>query len=184
MPSAWTALLVNVAISASTFSMSSWNLRITFNVSPDEFGIEALGVQQQQRAGPVDGLRDRRHLLEIEIAEFLDEGHQLPTQFRRDVGHPGMDDALFKIGIREWNVEMETAALQRVGDLTRVVARQEDDGRFTVRLDGADLGNRHLEVGEDFQEQRFELVIGLVHLVEQQHAAVLFPQRLQERSRL
>ena len=95
-----------------------------------------------------------------------------------------MDDALFEVGIGERNVEMQAAPFQGVGDLPGVVAGQEDDRGIPVRLDRADLGNGHLEIGQDLEQQRFELVVRLVHLVEQEHATVLFTQRLQQRARL
>jgi hypothetical protein len=45
-------------------------------------------------------------------------------------------------------------------------------------------GNGELEIGEHLEQQRLELVVGFVHLVDQQHAAVLGLQRLHERARL
>ncbi|MBC7209148.1 MAG: molybdopterin-dependent oxidoreductase, partial [Pseudomonas sp.] len=50
------------------------------------------------------------------------------------------DDALFEVRIREGDVEMQAAALERVADLARVVRGEEDDGRG-ARLDGAELGH-------------------------------------------
>ena len=54
----------------------------------------------------------------------------------------------------------------------------------TTADDGAELGDRDLEVGEDFEQQRFELGVRLVDLVDQQHAAGGLLQRLQQRPRL
>ena len=50
-----------------------------------------------------------------------------------------------------------------------------------VRPDRADLGDGDLEVGEHFQQERLELVVGPVHLVDQQHRLVAGPDRLQQR---
>ena len=55
---------------------------------------------------------------------------------------------------------------------------------FTALAAGRVEPQRCCFVGENLEEQRLEFVIGLVHLVDQEHAAVLFAQRLQERARL
>jgi hypothetical protein len=38
-------------------------------------------------------------------------------------------------------------------------------------LDGADLGNRHLEIGQNLQQVSFERFIGAIQFVDQQHCA-------------
>ena len=63
--------------------------------------------------------------------------------------------------------------------------------RFEVRItrggsvgpDGADLGDRHLEVGQDLEEVRLELLVGPVDLVDEEdgRAAVGRLERLEER---
>ena len=40
--------------------------------------------------------------------------------------------------------------------------------RALARPDGADLGHRHLEVGEDLEQERLELLVAAVDLVDQQ----------------
>ena len=45
-------------------------------------------------------------------------------------------------------------------------------------------GTRHLVVGEDLQQEGLELLVGLVHLVDQQHRALRLAQRAQQRARL
>ena len=64
--------------------------------------------------------------------------------------------------------EVEAAALQGLGQLARVVGGEDDDG-MGARLDHAQLGDRDLEVGEDLEQHRLELLVGLVDLVDQQH---------------
>ena len=155
---------------------------MTFRVSRDELRVQRLGVQQQERACPVDGLGDGGHLLQIQLAQILDEGDELAPEFRWNLRHAGVDDALLEVGVRKRDVQVQAATLQRVGNLAGVVAGEEDDGRVAVCLDGAYLGDRDLEVGEDLQQERLELVVGLVHLVDEQHAAFLLLQRLQERA--
>ena len=48
------------------------------------------------------------------------------------------------------------------------------------RLDHAQLGDRDLEVGEDLEQHRLELLVGLVDLVDQQDDRVLGADRLEQ----
>ena len=52
-----------------------------------------------------------------------------------------------------------------------------------ARADRAELGNRHLVIGQHFEQVRLERLVGAVELVDQQHRrdAVLGRQRLQQR---
>ena len=69
-----------------TASMSLSNFSSTFSVSRTSVAVEPRGVQQQQRARPVDGLADRRQLPQVEPAELLHEGDEL---LRRAAAHAG-----------------------------------------------------------------------------------------------
>ena len=62
---------------------------------------------------------------------------------------------------------VQAAALEGVVDLARPV-RGEDDPRRLVGLDRADLGDRDLEVREDLEQVRLELLVGAVDLVDEQ----------------
>jgi SEC-C motif-containing protein len=75
---------------------------------------------------------------------------------------------------------VEAAALERVVHLTGAVGG-EDHQRRRLRPDRAQLGDRDGEVGEDLQQERLELVVGPVHLVDEQHAGGVL-ERLQQRS--
>ena len=108
----------------------------------------------------------------------------MAAQFRRDVRHPRLNDALLQCGVGEGDVQVQAAPLQGVGKLAAVVAGQEHHRRLGDRLDGADLRDGDLIVGEDLQQQGLELVVGLVNLVDQQYAAVLLAQRLEQGARL
>ena len=63
---------------------------------------------------------------------------------------------------------IEAPALQRIVDLTRAVGGDHDE-RHLACLDGADLRNRDLEVGEQLEQERLELFVRPVDLVDQQH---------------
>ncbi len=47
--------------------------------------------------------------------------------------------------------------------------RGDDHDRRLRRLDDAEFGNRDLEVGQDFEQERLESLVGAVDLVDQQH---------------
>ena len=65
-------------------------------------------------------------------------------------------------------MQVEATALQRLGQLTGVVRRQEDER--DLRGDhGAELGDRHLVVGQDLEQQRLGLDLDAVDLVDEQH---------------
>src|SRR5215204_4332641 len=81
------------------------------------------------------------------------------------------------------DVVVEATALERVVDLSSTVGGQ-DGHRRTFGHDGAELGDGDGEVREDLQEKSFELVVGAIHLVYEQHGRHRPPvlQRLQERT--
>jgi hypothetical protein len=76
---------------------------------------------------------------------------------------------------------VEAATLEGVVDLARTV-RGENHDRDVLGADRADLRHGHLEVGEQFQQERFQLLIGAVDLVDQQDRRFLVRgvDRLQE----
>src|SRR4030095_12991741 len=94
-----------------------------------------------------------------------------------------VNDALFEIDVGKRNVQVQTAAFQRVGNFACVVAGQEDEGRFGLCFDRADFRNRNLEVRQDLEQQRFEFVVRLVDFVDQQNAAMFFLERFEQRAR-
>ena len=65
---------------------------------------------------------------------------------------------------------VEAAPLQRVVQLARPVRGDHDRGRL-VGGDRPELGHGDREVGEHLEQERLELVVGPVELVDQQHRA-------------
>ena len=63
---------------------------------------------------------------------------------------------------------VEAAALQRVVHVAGAVRGEHDDRRHLGAHD-AELGHRDRPVGEDLEQERLELVVGAVDLVDQQH---------------
>ena len=78
--------------------------------------------------------------------------------------------------------EVEASAAQRVADLAAAIGRQ-DDVRHVRGADRAELGDRHLEVGQDLEQERLESLVGPIDLVDQQHRrAVRSRDRAQQRT--
>ena len=77
---------------------------------------------------------------------------------------------------------IETAPLECVVHLAGAVRGDDDDGRF-LRPDGAEFRDRHLEIREDFEEERLEGLVGAVDFVNEQHGRRPLRrfQRLQQR---
>src|SRR5205814_4422213 len=61
-----------------------------------------------------------------------------------------------------------TAATKRLMQFARPV-RSEHDYRRCIRLDGSAFRDRSLKIGQEFEQERFELVIGTVDLIDQQY---------------
>ncbi len=97
------------------------------------------------------------------------------------VGGVEADDRQLVLEGRVVEPEVQAAPLQGLGQLARVVRGQEDD-RVGGGLDPAELGDRDLEVGEELEEHRLELLVGLVDLVDQEDDRLRRGDRAQERA--
>ncbi len=78
-------------------------------------------------------------------------------------------------------MEVEAAALQRLGELTRVVRREEDQ-RDLLRLDRAEFRDRDLVVREDLQQERLGLDLDSVDLVDEQDDWLFRTNGLEQRT--
>ena len=96
-------------------------------------------------------------------------------------GHLGEHDLLLALHVGVVDVQEEAATLERLGQLTGVVRREEHQ-RDLLGRDRAQLGDRHLVVGEDLEQQRLGLDLDAVDLVDQQHDRVLGPDGLEQRA--
>src|SRR3954447_5701276 len=142
--------------------------------------VDVLCAEQQQRARPVDRLRDRGRLLEVELADELHELDELARDLVVEVGRVEVDDLELVLERRVVEPQVEATPLQRLGELARVVGGEEDD-RVGPRLDAAELGDGDLEVREHLQEHRLELLVGLVDLVDEEHHGLRRGDRRHER---
>src|SRR3954454_19221268 len=129
--------------------------------------VDVLGAEQQQRARPVDRLRDRGRLLEVELADELDELDELARALVVELGRVEAHDLELVLERGVVEPQIQAAALERLGELAGVVGGQQHHG-VRARLDAAQLGDGDLEVAEDLEEHRLELLVGLVDLVDQQ----------------
>ena len=76
---------------------------------------------------------------------------------------------------------IEAAPLERVMQLARAVGGEDHD-RTAARGDRAQLGHGDREVRQELEQERLELVIGTIDLVDQQHdRPVVGLQRLEQR---
>ena len=76
----------------------------------------------------------------------------------------------------QWNRQRRLSASCSSG-----AVRRDHDCRRLVRRDRAELGDSHREVGEHFEQERLELVVRAVELVDQEHRAGTGADRLQQR---
>jgi len=95
----------------------------------------------------------------------VDEADHLLAQRLRNAGHPALDDSLLELLFGEADVKMQAAPLQRVAEIAFAV-RGQDHGRRRDRDDGTEFRNRHLEITENFQQQRFEFGVRFVDFVD------------------
>ncbi len=83
--------------------------------------------------------------------------------------------------IAGWSIQWKSALrFKRVVQLARAVGGQ-DHSRLATRADGADLGNRDLKVREHLEQERLELLVGPVDLVDQENDGLVAVDRLEQR---
>ena len=163
--------------SRRTRSMSSR----TFSATPSVSSSVACAVERQQRARPGDRLPHAGQLVELALAQPRDRGAHARRDLLGHAGQPRADDLGLALGRRVVDPVVQAAALERVVQLARAVGGQHDQ-RPVRGGDRPQLRDRDREVGQELEQERLELVVGAVDLVDQQHrrAAVVL-ERLQQR---
>ena len=167
--------------SLAALAMSVWYLSRMFSVSFAVFSSIDVDVEDHQRAGPVEGLGHARCLLEVHLADRAHDAGDLVGEAVGDPRHLGEHDLLLALQLRVVDVEVQAATLERLGQLTGVVRREEHE-RDLRGGDRAELGDRHLVVGEDLEQQRLGLDLDAVDLVDQQHDGLRRRDRLEQRA--
>src|SRR5260221_136316 len=134
----------------------------------DERRVDRRRSQGGQRARPVERLGDAGDLVEVERAQALHQRSDLAGQPVGRLWRSGPDDRDLLLQVRVVDPVIQTAPVERVVHLTRAV-RGDDHERRLAGADGAELGNRHLEVRQQLEEESLELLVGAVDLVDQQY---------------
>ncbi len=167
--------------SALALAMSASYLSRTWSVSGASASDAPVDPEQDQRPRPVDRLRDRRRLLEVELADAPDDRRRPASRGRRrDPSHPRQQDLPLALRARVADVQVEAAPLERLGQVARVVRGQEDH-RPARGDDRAELRDRDLEVGQDLEHQRLGLDLDPVDLVDEQDDRLVGADRRQQR---
>src|SRR5580692_10594944 len=143
--------------------------------------VDGVQAERQYRAPPVDGLGDRRQLLELHSAQHSDDAHQLFGNVAGQFGYAGQQDSAFQVGAGEVDVQEQAATFERFGQFAGGVGGQHHERR-PLGGDGAQLGDRHGEVRQHLQQQTLDFDVGLVGLVDQQHGGFGAPDRGQQRT--
>ena len=142
--------------------------------------LEVLAREGEERSRPVDRLADPRQLVELLAAQPCGGRADPLGQLTLDPRQPGREDLSLPGRGRVVDPVVEAAALQGVVQLAGPVGGDHDE-RSASGGDRAELGNRHLEVGEQLQQKGLELVVSPVELVDQQDQRPLVVERLEQR---
>src|SRR6516162_9750732 len=78
----------------------------------EHLGRDLVAAEVHQRARPVDRLRDRRRLLEVEVANRVDDLGDLFGERAVDLGHADAHDLLFAVDVGVVDVQEEAPPLQ------------------------------------------------------------------------
>ncbi len=97
-----------------------------------------------------------------------DHARDLLREVGIDVRKPRQKDARLAVDLGEIEIVIEAAAAERVGKLARRV-RGQHHARDRDRFYRPELGNRDLEIRKKLEQERLELLVGAVDLVDQKH---------------
>ena len=135
--------------------MVSMNVSWSMSLAPSRSSVRAQSIDSAMLGG---FLRSSWRTWWIDLGE-------LPRDGLVQLGGVQADDLQLVLEVGVVEPQVQAAALQRLGELAGVVGGQQDD-RPCPRLDPAELGNADLEVGEELEQHRLELLVGLVDLVD------------------
>ena len=153
---------------ARTSSWSSLYFRTEPSVRSSGGLVELLDPKQVERRDPVDRLGHTRGLLNVAVPNTCHRVRHLHREHLRGALDAAPHDLNLALGGRIVDPVVETAALHRVVEVPRAVRGQHDDRRVR-RPNGPDLGNRHRGIGEQLEQERLEVVIRAVDLVDQEN---------------
>src|SRR5712692_3164129 len=133
-----------------------------------ERGVDPGGAEGGERSRPVERLRHPWHLVELHGAKALDQRRHLSSEPFRRLRRAGAHDLDLLLEVGVVDPVVEAAALERVVHLTGPVRGDDHEWRI-LGLDRPNFGDRDLEVGEQLEQKRLELLVGAVDLVDQEH---------------
>jgi hypothetical protein len=123
--------------------------------------------ERHQRRHPVERFGHARNLVEIDVTQLVDQRCDLRGELRRHVRDARLHDRELLLEGGVLDPLIETATLERVVHLARAVRRQHDERRRR-RADGAEFGDRHLELGQQLQQIALDLFVRAIDLVDQE----------------
>ena len=167
---------------AAASSASSRYLSTEPIVSSAASASRTSNPRTSQRGNPPDRLGDPGCLLHVERAKTGDGGGDLIGERRSCRRHVHPDDLAGAGGTWVVDPVIEAATLQRIVEVAGAVRGQHDD-RWILGALRAELGDRDRRLGEQLEQERLELVVGAVDLVDEQdrRARSGMPQRAQQR---
>src|SRR6266545_6791773 len=133
----------------------------------DERGAELACPERQEGSGPVESLGHPGYLRQVGLPQAVDERDHLGGQPLRRGRHACQDDLQLPVPAGIVDPVVQATTLQGVVDLACPVGG-EDDARRDLRPDRPDLRHRDLEVGQDLEEIRLELLVGSIDLVDEE----------------
>src|SRR3990172_6635406 len=142
--------------------------------------VDRLGVQEDERPRPIQGLAHAGALTQVQLAELVNDLDSLPCQLLAQVRNAQTNDLQLGLQIGEVDEKVQTASLESFRQLTSVVASR-NDMRLVARLERAELRHTHLEVAQDFRQEGFEFGIRTVDLINQEQAWFFGKDRFQQR---
>ena len=149
-------------------AMSSWYFSSTPIVSETVSGSSATLSSSVSALAQSMRLGDARHLEQVDLRAASGRSATTSADSRwLALRHLAAHDLQLARGVGIVDPVIEAAPLQRVVDLARAVGGDDDDRRL-LGLDRAELGHRHLEVGQDLQQEGLERLVGAVELVDQE----------------
>src|SRR5450755_1593459 len=125
-------------------------------------------AEDAKRGSPANRLGNARRFGEIKAAQPVHRGRDLSGQLVTGGGGPAPDDLRDPGGVRVGDPVVQAPALERVVQVPGPVGGQHGDRRQD-RLLGAELGDGDGRLGQQLEQERLELVVGAVDLVDEQH---------------
>src|SRR5439155_14890215 len=134
-----------------------------------------------QCARPCQRLADAGKLVAVAVAQPRHGFAHSPRSVLGDARQPRAHDLDLALDRRVLDPVVQAAALERVVQLADAVGRQDDE-RSPRGDHRPELRDRHLEVREQLKQERLELVIGAVDLVDEQDHRLGRLERLEKRA--